>query len=722
MSHFHVIYQREQEDCGAACLAMITHFYGFHATMEAIKAYCSNTKSGLSLYGLNRSAERIGFTTQAIRLNKEEFVNLPQEVFPFIVHWRQNHFIVVYKTSSGNVYVVDPAMGKIRYSHQEFFDGFISSNCSDGFALLLKPENINTEITAPKKKGKLSLLKYIKPRWKQLSWAVFSLILLSGIGLIFPFLTKAIVDNGIAEKNVSILVAILCATLFLAIGRILFSFLQARMTLIAGSLIDIDIANDLLKKLSALPMKFFSARKVGDMIQRVSDVSRVGDYFSSSVAESALSFVMFCIYAGILLHLHPLLFGVFMTGAVLYVLYILLFMRRRKILDYEFFNVASKSQEELIQYLRGMTELKLAGATESRLNIWRHIRHELLGVSRRSQMLSQKQELGSVFIFQVVDAVTVFLMAKAVIDGHTTLGSMMAVQYIVGSMESPLHVVTGFIRDTQSICIVLSRINHIATIEPEREGGKIMSDETAAPSIQISDVTFSYDFDSLKPALLEINAEIPAGKTTALVGMSGSGKTTLIKLLLGFYIPDKGSININGVALSELDLAVWRKNIGSVLQDGYIFNDTIIKNVALGDDTPKIEMVKEALSVACADFVLELPNGLHTIIGAEGMSLSSGQRQRILLARSIYKQPLVFFLDEATNALDAINERKIYDNLYRELRGKTVVVAAHRLSTISNADQILVFDEGRLVECGTHNKLIHTNGKYAELVHNQRFI
>lgn len=721
MSHFHVIYQREQEDCGAACLAMITHFYGFHATMEAIKAYCSNTKSGLSLYGLNRSAERIGFTTQAIRLNKEEFVNLPQEVFPFIVHWRQNHYVVVYKTAPTNVYVADPAMGKIRYSHQEFFDGFISSDCSDGFALLLQPENINTEITAPKKERKLPLQKYIKPHWKQLAWAVFSLVLLSSIGLVSPFLTKAIVDNGIAEKNVSILVIILCATLSLAVGRTLFSFLQARMTLIAGSLIDIDMANDLLQKLSALPMKFFSARKVGDMIQRVSDVSRVGDYFSSSVAESALSFVMFCIYAGILLYLHPLLFGVFMTGAVLYVLYILLFMRRRKILDYEFFNVASKSQEELIQYLRGMTELKLAGATESRLNIWRNIRLDLLGVSRRSQMLSQKQELGSVFIFQVVDAVTVFLMAKAVIDGHTTLGSMMAVQYIVGSMESPLHVVTGFIRDTQSMSIALSRINHIAATEPEREGGMNISDETAAASIQINNVTFSYDFDSLRPALQGINAEIPAGKTTALVGMSGSGKTTLIKLLLGFYTPDKGSISICGVPLSELDLVVWRKNIGSVLQDGYIFSDTIINNVALGDNTPKVEMVKEALRVACADFVFELPNGLHTIIGAEGMSLSSGQRQRILLARAIYKRPSVFFLDEATNALDAINERKIYDNLYRELRGKTVVVAAHRLSTISNADQILVFDEGRLVEYGTHNELINTNRKYAELVHNQRF-
>ena len=721
MSHFHVIYQREQEDCGAACLAMITRFYGFHATMEAIKAYCGSAKNGMSLYGLNRAAERIGYSTQAVRLNEVELLALPDEAYPFIAHWKQNHFIVVTRTTPHHIHVADPAMGKMRYTNKEFFNGFLSSDCADGFALLLKPENIDTNLTAPKEKRELPLHKYIKPRWKQISWAAFMLILLSGIGLVSPFLTKAIVDNGIAEKNVNLLVVILCATLSLAVGRTLFGFLQSRMTLVAGSLIDIDLANDLLRKLSALPMKFFSARKVGDMIQRVSDVSRVGDYFSSSLAESVLSFVMFCIYAGILLHLYPLLFGVFMSGAVLYVLFVLLFMRRRKILDYEFFNIASKSQEELIQFLRGMTELKLAGATDSRLGIWRNIRLDMLSVSRRSLLLSQKQELGSVFIFQVVDAITVFLMAKAVIDGQTTLGSMMAVQYIIGSMESPLHIVTGFIRETQSMGIALSRINHIASAEPERDGGKTIDGKSDAPSIQINNVTFTYDFDSVRPALQGIYASIPAGKTTALVGMSGSGKTTLIKLLLGFYTPDNGNIQINGTSLSELNLSEWRKNIGSVMQDGYIFSDTIINNIALGDDTPSIERVKEALRVACADFVFELPIGLRTIIGAEGMSLSSGQRQRILLARAIYKQPAVFFLDEATNALDAINERKIYDNLHTELRGKTVVVAAHRLSTISNADQILVFDDGRIVESGSHNELIAKNGKYAELVHNQRF-
>ncbi len=720
MSRFPIIYQREQEDCGAACLAMITRFYGFRVKLEAIKAFCGNTKNGITMYGMSRTSERMGFCTQAVRLNVEELNSLQEDSLPFVAHWHQNHFIVVYKITSRFIYVADPALGRIKYRQHEFLEGFASSENEDGFALLLKPDKIDFTCDNQGQREGLSIYNYIKPHWKQLAWVLFSLIVLSIIGLTFPFLTQAVVDKGIAEKSPDILVVILCATLSLAVGRTLFSFLQSRMTLVAGTLIDIDLANDLLIRLSALPMKFFAVRKVGDIIQRVSDVSRVGNYFSSRIAESLLSTIMFCIYGGILLHLYPILFCVFFSGAIIYVCYILLFLRKRKILDYEYFLSASKSHEELIQFLRGMTELKLASAENERLEIWRNLRNDLFGISRRSLMLSQKQELGSVFIFQVVDAVVIYLMAKAVIDGSTTLGSMMAVQYIIGSMENPLHIVTGFIRETQSMRIALSRVNYIASAEPERLGGEIIN-SIASPAIQVSNLSFSYDIDAKRPALNGVNAVIPAGKTTALVGMSGSGKTTFMKLLLGFYIPDEGNIYIGDQELSKIDMLAWRKNIGSVMQDGYIFSDTIIKNVALGDKSPSIERIKDALQIACADFVFDLPIGLRTKIGAEGMSLSSGQRQRILLARAIYKRPNLFLLDEATNALDAINERQIYKNLNTALKGKTVIIAAHRLSTISNADQILVFNNGCIVESGTHSELLKRNWKYAELVQNQRF-
>lgn len=720
MSRFHITYQREQEDCGAACLAMITRFYGFRVTLEAIKAFCGNTKNGMTLFGLNRAASRMGFSTQAVRINGDEFNQLQEESFPFIAHWHQNHFIIVYKQTSRYIYVADPALGRVRYKRKDFLEGFASSDNEDGFVLLLKPNKVISTWDNQEQREGLRIHNYIKPHWKQITWAVISLITLSIIGLIFPFLTQAVVDKGIAEKSTDVLIIILCAMLSLVIGRTLFSFLQSRMTLVAGTLIDINLANDLLLRLSTLPMKFFASRKVGDMIQRVSDVSRVGNYFSSRIADSLLSTIMFVIYGGILLHLYPLLFTVFISGAVIYVCYVILFLRKRKILDYEYFLAASKSQEELIQYLRGMTELKLAGAEDERLSIWKDQRYELFGVSRRSLMLSQKQELGSVLIFQIIDAVVIYLMAKAVIDGSTTLGAMMAVQYIIGSMENPLHVVTGFIRETQSMKIALSRINYIASSEPEKVGG-IPLNSFASPSIHVSNVTFSYEIDAIRPALNNVSAIIPAGKTTALVGMSGSGKTTFMKLLLGFYTPDEGHVYANNQDLSELDLSAWRKNIGSVMQDGYLFSDTIIKNVALGDKSPSLERIKDALHIACADFVFDLPIGLRTKIGAEGMSLSSGQRQRILLARAIYKHPALFLLDEATNALDAINERLIYNNLNKALEGKTVIIAAHRLSTICNADQILVFDNGHIVECGTHSGLLLQNGKYSELVQNQRF-
>ena len=719
MSRFYIIYQREQEDCGAACLAMILRFYGFQVTLETVKAFCGNMKNGMTMYELNRSAERIGFKPHAVRLNENELNALQGDMLPLIAYWKQSHFVVIYKVTTLYVYVADPAIGRVKYKQKDFLDGFALSEENDGFVLLLEPGEIDVRELHLKKREGIKLHEFIKPRYKQMIWVAVSLLSLSAIGFISPFLAQAVVDNGIAERNPRILVVILCATLALAVGRTLFSFLQSRMSLVVGT--DIDLANHLLSRLSALPMKFFAARKVGDMIQRVSDVSRIGDFFSSRIADSVLSFVMFCIYGGLLLYLYPLLFGVFMIGATIYVLYILLFLQRRKVLDYEFFSAASKSQEELIQYLRGMVELKLACAEKERLGIWKKHRIDLFDISRRSLMLSQKQELGSVFIFQIVDALIVYLMAKAVIGGHTTLGSMMAVQYIIGSMENPLHIVTGFIRDTQSMRIALSRISHIISVEPEKNGGVKVSNSSTSPSITVSDVSFSYDLDLPHHALQNVSAYIPSGKTTALVGMSGSGKTTLLKLLLGFYAPNEGAIYVNDKHLSKLDLNVWRKSIGAVMQDGYIFSDTIIKNVALGDTSPSIERIKRSLEIACADFVFSLPVGLRTIIGSEGMSLSTGQRQRILIARAIYKQPALFLLDEATNALDAINERQIYERLHTELIGKTVIIAAHRLSTIRNADQILVFDDGKIVESGTHTELLRHNGKYSELVQNQRF-
>lgn len=721
MPRFKVCFQREQEDCGIACLVMILHFYGAHSDMGTIKSLCGNLKNGISIYRLNLISKQLGFHTQAVRLTVSDLQCLQKNLFPFICFWKQNHFIVVYKITSKYVYVADPALGKVKYRYNEFCKFFFVAENKDGFALLLKPDKLIIPTLSSNRNSGIDLRKYIKSYWRQIVWVAISIMTISGIGLIFPFLSRSIIDDSITPKNPDVLIIILCATISLAVGRLLFNFLQSKMTLVAGTLMNIDIAKDLLLILSSLPMSFFVTRKVGDIIQRVSDVSRIGDYFSSKLVDSILSTVLFCIYGGILFHLYPLLFGVFGVGTLIYVGYNLLFLRRRKILDYESFSAASKTNEELIQFLRGMTELKLACAEQLRLDVWQKHSHNSYVASCKSLSLSQMQTLGSVLIMEIVNAIIVFLIAKAVIDGSTTLGSMVAIQYIVGSMESPLHIVTGFISDTQKMRISLERINYIASVEPEKKGGEIIDCKNVAPQINIDSISFSYDQEAITPTLYDINVEIPSGYMTALVGMSGSGKTTFIKLLLGFYMPSQGEISINGIPLADVDLNSWRKNIGIVMQDSYIFSDTIVNNVALGESSPQIEKVIESLRTACADFVFQLPMGINTIVGAEGLTLSAGQRQRLLLARAIYKNPSLYFLDEATNALDAINEKNIYDNLSTVLKGKTVVVAAHRLSTICNAHQILVFDHGRIVEKGTHDSLLLKKGKYSELIKNQLY-
>lgn len=720
MSRFKVIHQCEQGDCGAACLAMIICAHGLRVSLEAVRAHCGGLKNGVTMLGLNRAAARMGFATRAVRLSREEFAALDATLFPMIAHWRQNHFVVVYRVTPRLVYVADPAIGRVSYDLDEFFDSFVVTGSGDGFALLLHADKLDPSLFAEQPREALPLRQYIAPQYRRLAWGALALLALSLIGLTFPFLTRAVVDRGIAGNDPQLLMVILCATITLAVAQAVIGFLQARMALVAGSLMDIDLSRDLLLKVAALPMRLFAVRKVGDLIQRVGDASRVGDYFSSRVAESALSMVTFIIYSGVLLYMNRVLFVVFVIGAVLYVVYICLFLKRRKVVDYELFGASAKSQEELIQYLRGMTELKLSGAATQRLTVWRSYREELLNATRRSLSLSQQQELGSVLIFRIVDALVIYIMAIAVMKGESTLGSMMAVQYIVGSLNGPLQRMTQFIRETQSMGLALERINYVAASEPERDGGR-RREASTAPSIHIEDVTFRYDIDAMRPALRGVSANIPAGKTTALVGKSGSGKTTLLKLLLGFYSPESGLVSVDELPLDQIDLVTWRAMTGAVMQDGYIFSDTILRNVALGDDDPDEERVTEALRAACADFVFDLPVGLLTIIGAEGLTLSSGQCQRLLLARAIYKRPVVLLLDEATNALDAINERRIYDNLRKVTRGKTVIIAAHRLSTIRNADCIIVLDDGAVVETGTHDELIAHGGAYAALVNNQRF-
>lgn len=720
---FPVCFQQEQEDCGPACLQMILRFYGVKTSLDAVKLNCGNLKNGITLLHLNKAAQQLGFKTKAVKLSIEELLHLPKNIFPLIAYGYDGHFMVIYKITSQTIYIADPALGRINYRIPEFKNIFSLSEKHDGFALLLEPEHLYVPHRHSTKKRHLKLITYIK---EQLHYVISSTIFMAIVactGVLLPYLTQAVVDRGINNKDIGTLMIVLIAMITLAVSRTICSFIQSRMILIGGSLINIKLTHDVLKKLSVLPMKIFLGRQTGDILKRTDDVERIGIYLTTRLGGMLLSTTMFVVYTFVLYSMFPKLLLVFGAGALLYIMYIFCFLRKRKILDYMFFRTSTLTQEELLQYIRGMTELRLADAVCNKLNIWQSLQEKMLTISRKRLTLSQTQQLGGVLIFQVVDALVVYIAACGVIDGVTTLGTMMAVQYVISNLEMPVRDYISFVQETQDVRIALDRINFLVSSENERTGGcKIYDKESKPPYITLQNITFKYDINSINPALNDISAEIPRGKTTALVGMSGCGKTTLIKLLLGFYSPDNGSIYINGKNFNEINLKEYRALAGAVMQDGYIFSDTIVRNVALSNEEPDIERVRKALNVACADFINDLPMGIKTKIGVEGTSLSTGQRQRILIARAVYKNPLFFFFDEATNALDTINETKIFDNLKETFIGKTVIIAAHRLSTVRDADQILVFDNGKIVERGTHKELVSLNGKYTELVKRQSLI
>ena len=723
LCRFPLYYQQEQEDCGPTCLQMILKFYGVKTSLDAVKLSCGNLKNGLTLLQLNHVAQRIGFKTKAVKLSMEELLSLPQDAFPFIAYGYEGHFIVIYKIKSNTIYTADPALGRINYNLKEFSKVFFLSENRDGFALLLQHEKITIPKTSAKMGKSINLNVYIREQLRYVILSTLFMAIIAGMGVLLPYLTQAVVDKGVNAKDIDTLVLVLIAMITLAISRTICGFFQSRIILTGGSLINIKLTYDVLKKMSVLPMRLFLGRQTGDILKRTDDVARIGNYLTTRIGEMVLSSIMFLVYAIVLYSMFPKLLFVFGIGAILYILYIICFLRRRKVLDYMYFRISSHTQEELLQYIRGMTEIRLADAVNNRLGVWHSLQQTLLTMSRKRQTLSQTQQLGGVLIFQIVDVLVIYISACGVIDGVTTLGTMMAVQYVVGNLEMPVRDCISFIQESQDVRIALKRVNYLVSSDTERTGGcDIGNKASQPPHMTIKNVTFKYDINSIRPAVSCISADIQKGKTTALVGMSGCGKTTLIKLLLGFYTPDKGEIYINDISMKSVDLKKYRAMAGAVMQDGYIFSDTIIRNVALSDETPDVERIRKALKVACADFINDLPMGLNTKIGVEGTSLSTGQKQRIQIARAVYKNPQLFLFDEATNALDTINEAKIYENLKGTFVGKTVIIAAHRLSTVCDADQILVFDHGEIVERGTHEELLELNGKYTELVKKQRFV
>lgn len=723
--------QNDAMDCGPSCLRMIAKFYGHHYTLETLRNKCFITREGVSLLGICDAAESIGFRTNGVRLTLSQLAE--EAKLPCILHWNQSHFVVCYEvkqSSKGYLFcIADPASQVVTYRQEEFVKCWLgTSNPSDsdqGIALLLEPSATFSDFEEEKevstKKSLLFFLRYLLPYKSQFIQLGVGMGLGSILQLAFPLLTQSLVDFGIGEHNLNFITLILIAQLFLFVSQLAVEYIRNWILLHINTRIDVALISDFLLKLMKLPLHYFDTKMTGDIMQRIGDHARIKSLLMGNSVGIIFSVLNFLIFATILGYYNVGILGIFLLGNALYFLWVISFMRYRRELDIKRFNQSANEQSTLIQLVQGMQEIKLNNCEKQKRWEWERIQARLFKISMKGLKLSQIQQAGSTFLTQTTHIIISFIAAKAVVEGDMTIGMMMSMTYIIGQVAAPINDFIGFSQALQDAQISLERLNEIHNQEDEEQNGEMMLKELPQRhDILIENIQFSYSGAKRDYALDNVSFTIPEGKVTAIVGASGSGKTTIVKLLQGFYKPLHGQIKIGTTPLSMIHPRVWRSKTGSVMQESFIFSDTIANNIAIGVDEVDQEKLRRAVQIAnIEEFIQSLPMGYATKIGMEGSGISAGQRQRILIARAVYKNPDFFILDEATNSLDTSNERIIMHNLSRFYQGRTVLVVAHRLSTVCNADKIIVLDHGRVAEEGCHEELLKKCGLYYELVHNQ---
>ena len=728
MKKFPSYRQLDKMDCGPTCLRIIASHYGRSWSLQTLRERCHISREGVSLLGISDAAEAVGFRTMGVKLTFRQLCE--EAVLPCIVHWRQNHFVVVYRIERRRgrtwVHVSDPASGLLRYTQEQFLKSWISIRGEDtadspaeglGIALLLEPtpkfyEEKGEEEMRPGFRG---MLEYLRPYRQFIVQLLLAMLTGSIISLILPFLTQSVIDTGIGTGDLNFIVVILVAQVVLVLGQMANELIRSWLMLHMTTRVSISLISDFLAKLMRLPISFFDSKMTGDIMQRIGDHSRIQTFLTGSLLSIVMAAVTFVVYSAVMGGYDLRILGIFILGSALYIGWVLLFLRRRRKLDYMRFQEAAANQSSIVQLIAGMQDIKLNGCERQKRWEWERIQARLFNVSVKGLALGQTQQVGGTFIDQIKNVLISFLAAKAVIDGDMTLGMMTAMQYIIGQLNAPISQFIGFVQ------ISLERLGEIHERRDEEDAeGDYIREIPIGADIKFRNVDFQYNGPHSEKVLDGVSVTIPHDRVTAIVGASGSGKTTMVKMMLGFYEPVSGEVLLGGRRIGDYSPSAWREQCGTVMQEGFIFSDTIAGNIGVSDGSPDMERVRQAVETAnIGKFIDGLPLRYNTKIGAEGNGVSTGQKQRLLIARAAYRDARYLFLDEATNSLDANNEKVIMERLDTLFRGRTVVIVAHRLSTVRNADNIIVLDRGRVVEQGTHRELTERRGYYYRLVRNQ---
>ena len=727
---FPVYIQFDQMDCGPTCLRMVARHYGRVISREHLQNLTSFNFDGVSIRGLLNGAEAIQLRSLPVNINFDTLQN--QAPLPCIAYWRQRHFLVVYEVTATHVYVADPASGLLTYKKKDFLDGWLSGNKDaegEGLVVLIEPtpDFHKSDLTEDEKegdrKGLQFLWPYLKPHRATVVRLILGLLVATIIQLILPFLSQSVVDYGINYQNISFINLILIAQLVLFISRTSVEIIRDWLLLHLGSRISITILSDFLIKMMKLPIPFFESRSVGDILQRIQDHRRLEQFLSEQSLMMLFSVFNLLVFGIVLLLYDFWIFFLYLLGTILYIVWVLIFMKKREKVDYMRFDQMSNSQSSSVQIIQGMPEIKLNNSEKRRRWEWEETQVKFFKVEMKNLSLLHIQRTGGTFISELKNILLTYVAAKGVIDGQISLGTMISIQYIIGQLNNPIRSFIDFIMSYQNARISLDRISDIHN-QKDEDGDNHMKFLTAPEigDILIDNLNFKYKGPTSPYVLKDLQLVIPKGKVTAIVGVSGSGKTTLMKLLLKMYPVNAGTIRVGQVSLMDIDSRSWRQKCGVVMQDGFIFSDTILRNITESDSEKPVDRqrLSEAVRISnLEELISSLPNGFNTMLNTQGSNLSGGQRQRLLIARAVYKNPEYLFFDEATSALDANNEKVIMENLEQFYQQKTVVIIAHRLSTVKNADQIIVLDGGKILETGHHDELVRLKGKYYSLVKNQ---